>query len=377
VIGFRVHHQAAGSPARTATLTLPHGEVATPAFMPVATHGSLKGLVPGAIRETGTGMILSNAYHLWLRPGSARIARLGGLHRFMGWDGPILTDSGGYQIFSLGPLVRVTDAGVRFRSYLDGSEHFLTPEDVVGIQEELGSDVAMVLDECPAGDASREVAEAAMHRTTDWARRAAAARRRDDQAVFGIVQGGTDPALRAASVAALRAMDFDGYAIGGLSVGEPRPETRAVAAATAAQLPHDRPRYFMGAGTPTDLVDLAATGIDLFDCVLPTRHARNGTLFTSGGTVAIRNACYRDDPRPLDPECSCPTCAQFSRAYLRHLAMAREPLAVTLNTMHNVTYYQRLMQRIREAIASDDLAAVRVAVAAPPVTAEEGAPCQA
>lgn len=375
MIAFRVLHEAPGSAARTGRLSLPHGEVSTPAFMPVATHGSLKGLTPREIDETGTEMILSNAYHLWVRPGSDLIARLGGLHHFMAWERPILTDSGGYQIFSLGPLVRVSDDGVAFRSYLDGSAHFLTPEDVVRIQEDLGSDIAMVLDECPPGQANADVVRAAMARTTAWARRAVACRRRTDQALFGIVQGGTDLALRAESVRALVELPFEGYAIGGLSVGEPRSETCAVAATTAAQLPQNRPRYFMGAGTPADLLDLVAAGIDMFDCVLPTRHARNGTLFTSAGPVVIRNACHTDDPRPVDPDCDCYTCTRFSRAYLRHLAMAREPLAVTLNTMHNVTYYQRLMRRIRKAIASDTFAALHAALNGT-ATAEEGrAPC--
>lgn len=375
MIGFQVLHEERGSAARTGRLSLPHGDVSTPAFMPVATHGSLKGLTPREIDETGAEMILSNAYHLWVRPGSKLIADLGGLHQFMGWERPILTDSGGYQIFSLGPLVKVTDDGVSFRSYLDGSAHFLTPEDVVGIQEDLGSDIAMVLDECPPGQADVAVARAAMERTTAWAQRAVTCRQRTDQALFGIVQGGTDVALRAESVQALVDLPFEGYAIGGLSVGEPRTETRAVAAATAQMLPQDRPRYFMGAGTPADLVDLVACGIDMFDCVLPTRHARNGTLFTSTGAVVIRNACHTDDSRPVDSDCDCYTCTHFSRAYLRHLAMAREPLAVTLNTMHNVTYYQRLMRRIREAIASDTFAALHAALSSTTPAEEGRAPC--
>ena len=376
MIGFRVLQEAAG-PARLGRLTLPHGEVSTPAFMPVATHGSVKGLTPPQVRETGTEMILGNAYHLWLRPGCGSIAALGGLHRFMGWDGPILTDSGGYQIFSLAPLARVTDDGVSFRSYLDGSTHFLTPEDMIQAQEQLGSDVAMMLDDCPAGGAAAAVVEAATERTARWAARAVATRRRADQAVFGIVQGGTDPALRAASARALVTLDFDGYAIGGLSVGEPRAETAVVAAATASLLPRDRPRYFMGAGTPADLVALAAAGIDLFDCVLPTRHARNGTLFTSEGTLVIRNARHTADPRPLDPNCACLTCGRFSRAYLRHLVLAREPLAVTLNTIHNVTYYQRLMRDIRAAIASGTLAAFAATIGGGARENEEEASCPA
>jgi queuine tRNA-ribosyltransferase len=353
VSGFRVLHHAAGSGARTGQLVLAHGDVATPAFMPVATHGSVKGLTPRDLRECGAEIVLSNAYHLSLRPGADVIARLGGLHDFMGWDGPILTDSGGYQVFSLAALARVREEGVDFRSHLDGSAHFLGPEEAVRIQEALGSDIAMVLDECPPGEASRETVLAATERSVRWAARAVATRSRADQAVFGIVQGGTDLALRAESARATVALGFDGYALGGLSVGEPREATWAVAAATAPLLPADRPRYFMGTGTPEDLIRLVGSGIDLFDCVLPTRHARNGTLFTSAGIVVLRHACYTDDPRPADERCTCYTCAHFSRAYLRHLHMAREPLAVTLNTMHNVTYYEQLMRDMRTAIAAD------------------------
>ena len=356
--GFRVLDEAPGAAARRGCLTLAHGDVATPAFMPVATHGSVKGLGPRELRETGAEMILANAYHLWLRPGVDVVARLGGLHRFMGWDGPILTDSGGYQIFSLASLARVTVDGVHFRSHLDGSAHFVTPEGMIRAQERLGSDVAMILDECPAGDAPRDVVSAAAERTAAWAARAVAARGAADQAVFGIVQGGTDLALRAASARAITGLGFDGYAIGGLSVGEPRDATWAVAATTAALLPADRVRYFMGTGTPEDLVRLVGAGIDLFDCVMPTRHARNGTLFTSAGAVVIRHARYAADPAPLDPECPCYTCARFSRAYLRHLLMAREPLAVVLNTLHNVTYYERLMRDMRVAIARGDFTAL-------------------
>lgn len=355
--GFRVLRQAATCGARLGCLSLAHGEVPTPAFAPVATHGSVKGLTPESLRQTGTDMILANAYHLWLRPGCEIIGGLGGLHRFMGWDGPILTDSGGYQIFSLAPLVRVYDEGVEFRSHLDGSLHEVTPESMVQAQETLGSDVAMILDQCPPGGADRPAVAAAAERTARWAARAAAVRSRSDQALFGIVQGGTDLALRAESVAAMVKIGFDGYALGGLSVGEPRAATWEVAAATARLLPVDRPRYFMGGGTPQDLVRLVAAGIDLFDCVLPTRHARNGTLFTSAGPVVIRNARYADDARPVDANCDCYTCARFSRAYLRHLLMAREPLAVTLNTLHNVTYYQALMRDMRAAIAADRLEA--------------------
>ena len=350
---YELLHRDAGSEARRGRLTLAHGTVETPAFMPVATHGSVKGLTPVDIRATGAEMILSNAYHLWLRPGCDVIETAGGLHKFIGWDGPILTDSGGYQIFSLAALARVTDEGVTFRSHIDGSAHALSPEEAIRAQERLGSDVAMILDECPPGDADRATISAAAERTAHWAERAVAARARADQAVFGIVQGGTHLDLRAESARTLVDLGFDGYALGGLSVGEPRPDTWRVAAATTPHLPSDLPRYFMGAGTPTDLVRLAAAGVDLFDCVLPTRLARNGTLFTSHGPVVIRHARYVADPRPLDDQCECYTCRGFSRAYLRHLLMAREPLAVTLNTLHNVTYYETLMARMRTAIAAD------------------------
>lgn len=374
---FRIVHAAPGSGARVGRLGLAHGEVATPAFMPVATHGSVKGLTPRDLKECGAEIVLSNAYHLSLRPGIETIARLGGLHRFMAWDAPMLTDSGGYQVFSLAALAKVREEGVDFRSHLDGSTHFLGPEEVVRVQEALGSDVAMVLDECPPGGAPRDVVLAATERSARWAARAAAARTRGDQAVFGIVQGGTDLALRAESARATVALGFDGYALGGLSVGEPRDVTWAVAAATAPLLPAGQPRYFMGTGTPEDLVRLVAAGFDLFDCVLPTRHARNGTLFTSTGPLVLRNARYAADGAPPDERCACYTCAHFSRAYLRHLSMAREPLAVTLNTMHNVTYYQRLMRDMRAAIAADAFgafAAARLRNVAE--VGEEGHACQ-
>lgn len=379
MIRFSVLRSAAGSAARLGCLTLAHGEVPTPAFMPVATHGSVKGLTPRDLRQTRTDMILANAYHLGLRPGCELIERLGGLHRFMGWDGPILTDSGGYQIFSLAPLTRVRDEGVEFRSHLDGSTHFVTPEDMVRAQERLGSDVAMILDECSPAGASRDIMAAAAERTARWAARAVAVRSRAAQAVFGIVQGGTDLELRAESARAMMGFGFDGYALGGLSVGEPRHETWAVAGAVAALLPGSRPRYCMGTGTPEDLVRLVDAGIDLFDCVLPTRHARNGTLFTSAGPLVLRHARYGGDGRPPDEQCSCYTCTRFGRAYLRHLLMAREPLAVTLNTLHNVTYYQTLMRELREALAAGTFAAFAAGVlqAATFAEDEEAVPCPA
>jgi queuine tRNA-ribosyltransferase len=375
VSAFTLLHEDAGSSARRGRITLAHGEVETPAFMPVATHGSVKGLTPVEIRATGAEMILSNAYHLWLRPGCDVIDTAGGLHRFIGWDGPILTDSGGYQIFSLAALAKVTDEGVSFRSHIDGSAHSLTPESVILAQERLGSDVAMILDECPPGQSDRSTVSAAAERTAQWAKRAVGARTRADQAVFGIVQGGTHLDLRMESARTMVALGFDGYALGGLSVGEPRPDTWRVAAATAPHLPRHQPRYFMGAGTPRDLVQLVGAGIDLFDCVLPTRLARNGTLFTSQGPLVIRHACHVADPRPLDEHCGCYTCTNFSRAYIRHLLMAREPLAVTLNTLHNVTFYENLMARMRDAIVSDTFAAFAETALTSPSIGGEGAPC--
>jgi queuine tRNA-ribosyltransferase len=374
---FELLHEDAGSAARRGRLTLAHGTVETPTFMPVATHGSVKGLTPVQIRATGAEMILSNAYHLWLRPGCDVIETAGGLHRFIGWDRPILTDSGGYQIFSLAALARITDDGVTFRSHIDGSAHALTPEDAIRAQERLGSDVAMILDECPPGDAARPIVAAAAERTAQWAKRAVAARRRGDQAVFGIVQGGTHLDLRMESARTMVSLGFDGYALGGLSVGEPRPDTWRVAAETTPHLPRQQPRYFMGAGTPADLVALVGAGVDMFDCVLPTRLARNGTLFTSRGPVVIRHACHVADPRPLDEDCDCYTCTNFSRAYLRHLVMAREPLAVTLNTLHNVTYYERLMARMRDAITADRFTAFAESMRSTTTRDEEDATCQA
>jgi queuine tRNA-ribosyltransferase len=364
VTRFQLVHEDVGSPARLGRFALAHGEVSSPAFMPVATHGSVKGLTPTQIRSTGAEMILSNAYHLWLRPGCDVIDAVGGLHRFIGWDGPILTDSGGYQIFSLAPLAQIDDQGVTFRSHIDGSAHFLTPEDAIRTQERLGSDVAMILDECPPGDADRATVSRATERTGRWAARAVEARSRADQAVFGIVQGGIHMDLRTESARTMIGLGFDGYALGGLSVGEPRPETWRIAAAVAPLLPRDRPRYFMGAGTPTDLVHLVGAGIDLFDCVLPTRLARNGTLYTSTGPLVIRHARFVADSGPLDEQCPCYTCTHFSRAYLRHLFLSREPLAVTLHTLHNVTYYQRLMAEMRAAIAADAFSAFAAATLA-------------
>ena len=335
--------------ARRGTLTLARGEIPTPAFIPVGTAGSVKGLTVDEVRECDTSIVLANTYHLYLRPGHDVIADLGGLHNFMQWDGPILTDSGGYQVFSMAELRRVDDDGVSFRAPYDGSDHRLTPERSMEIQATLGSDIAMVFDECPPGDADRAEVERAVVRTTDWARRSAAAYRGPGVA-FGIVQGGVFGDLRERSARELLELDFPGYAIGGVSVGEPDATVMETVGRTAAQLPKDRPRYLMGVGRPRDLVLAVERGVDLFDCVMPTRNARCGTLFTSMGRINIKRAEHRRDPGPLDPNCSCDTCRRYSRGYLRHLYTSGEILASRLNTLHNLTYYQGLMKRIRDAI---------------------------
>ena len=323
--------------------------------MPVGTYGAVKAMAPWELRELGAQMILANAFHLAVRPGAALVERLGGLHRFMGFEGAILTDSGGFQVFSLRDLRRIDDDGVEFRSPFDGSRHYLGPEDVVAVQEQLGVDVAMVLDECVAAGAGPAEVAAAVERTTRWAVRSRAARTRADQQVFAIVQGGLDSALRARSAAALAEIGFDGYAVGGLSVGESRDRTLDVARQTLAHLPADRPRYLMGVGTPDELVQFTAMGFDLFDCVLPTRNARNGMAFVSDGRVAIRNARHREDEGPLEAGCTCAACAGFSRAYLRHLFVAGEILAARLLTTHNLHFYLSRMASLRRAIEAGRL----------------------
>jgi queuine tRNA-ribosyltransferase len=367
---FTVTH--ADGEARRGVLTTPHGAVQTPCFMPVGTRGAVKGITHRDLEDAGAEIILGNTYHLHLRPGDDLIARAGGLHAFIGWPHAILTDSGGYQVFSLAGMRRVTEDGVQFRSHLDGALHVLTPESATDIQARLGSDVAMVLDELVGADPSGRKGvpkgsgpEAAMERTARWARRARTRleQLRSDprsapevtvtnpgQAQFGIVQGGVDPALRTASVQRTVDAGFDGYAIGGLSVGEPVDVMYDVVAHTAPQLPEAQPRYLMGTGMPDDLVECVARGVDMFDCVLPTRNARNGQLLTRTGVLAIKNAQYAEDRSPPDPECGCSTCRRFTRAYLRHLYVAGEMTAATLNTAHNLYFYLDLMGKIREAI---------------------------
>ncbi|MBI3458409.1 MAG: tRNA guanosine(34) transglycosylase Tgt [Candidatus Rokubacteria bacterium] len=349
--------------ARRGRLTTPHGVVETPAFMPVGTQGVVKSLTPRDLREVGAEILLANTYHLFLRPGAALVRELGGLHRFMGWDGPILTDSGGYQVWSLAALRTISEEGVRFRSHLDGgAEHLLTPELAVDVQHQLGADIVHPLDECLPYPASRADTEASMQRTLRWARRGRAAHLagvRPRQACFGIVQGGLYADLRRVAAEATCAIGFEGYALGGFAVGEPRGLMVDLVAETASALPRSEPRYLMGVGRPADLVQAVAAGVDLFDCVLPTRHARTGQLFTRRGLVVIKHAAHARDPRPLDEACPCYTCRHFSRAYLRHLFLARELTVYRLHTLHNLTFYLGLMARMRAAIAAGAFERVR------------------
>ena len=338
--------------ARCGRLATPHGAVDTPAFMPVGTAGSVKALTPRDVGEVGAQIVLANTYHLMLRPGDALIAELGGLRAFTGWNGPYLTDSGGYQVFSLSGLRSLDEHGVRFQSHIDGTAHVLSPERAIEIQERLGADIAMVLDECPPYPAPREAVAAATARSARWARRCRDARTRADQWLFAIVQGGVHLDLRARNAQELVSIGFDGYALGGLSVGEPKEDLKRVLDHVDEWLPAERPRYLMGVGTPEDIVEAVARGIDMFDCVLPTRNARNGQLFTRRGRISIRNARYRSDRRPPEPGCACYTCRTFSRAYLRHLHLAREMTAATLMSIHNLAHYLDTMKRIRQSIRS-------------------------
>ena len=350
------------SGARLGRLTTPHGVIETPAFMPVGTAGTVKALTQETLEELGVGLLLANTYHLYLRPGHELIARMGGLHRFMAWRGSILTDSGGYQVFSMAQLRNVSDEGVRFRSHLDGSEHLLTPEKAVAVQRALGSDIAMVLDECIEYPATPGRARAAAERTLDWARRSRAAinagppsESNPDQVFFGIVQGSTYTNLRRESAERLIELDFPGYALGGFAVGEPCELTCEITWETTRCLPTDRPRYLMGVGKPEQLAEYVRCGVDMMDCVLPTRNARNGCLFTRQGPVHIANARYADDEQPIDTACRCSVCRRYSRAYLRHLFRSGEILGAILNTHHNLYFFLDIMRSIREAIALGDL----------------------
>ena len=346
---FRKIAQDPTTLARRGVLRLAHGEVQTPAFMPVGTQATVKGLSIDQIVSTGADIILGNTYHLALRPGSELIAKLGGLHRFMGWDRPILTDSGGFQIFSLGQITKVTEQGATFKSHLDGSTVELRPEDSVRIQQQLGSDIAMVLDHVVALPSSIEQVRDAMERSLRWAQRCQDSRSRSDQAMFGIVQGGLEPELRCRSAEGLQRIGFDGYAIGGLSVGEPPEQMYRMLDVVCPILPADRPRYLMGVGRPIDLVEGIARGVDMFDCVMPTRNGRNALAFTADGPLRMRNQCHAEDPRPIEEDCPCIAC-RHSRAYIRHLFQADEMLGPTLLSIHNLTFYQRLMSQAREAI---------------------------
>ena len=337
-------------PARLGRLTLAHGTVETPAFMPVGTYGAVKTMSPEELRGIGAQIVLSNTFHLWLRPGLEVIGLHGGLHRFMGWDGPILTDSGGFQVFSLGALRKISEEGVQFQSPVNGDRCFLSPEEAMRIQRVLNSDVAMIFDECTPYPADERQAAASMRLSLRWAERSRRAHEGNPNAVFGIVQGGMHERLRDESLAGLLQIGFDGYAIGGLSVGEPKEDMQRILRHTAPALPADRPRYLMGVGTPQDILDAVRAGIDMFDCVMPTRNARNGWLFTSEGVVKLRNSRYRTDLRPADPACPCYTCAHFTRAYLHHLQRVNEILGARLNTIHNLHYYQGLMSGLRAAI---------------------------
>jgi len=352
---FEVLQKDSATAARLGLLHTSHGDVQTPVFMPVGTAGAVKALPHEWLEDLDAQIILANTYHLYLRPGHERIQLLGGLHRFMSWNRPILTDSGGYQIFSHRELRRLTEEGACFRSHLDGSSHFLSPESVIDIQRSLGSDIMMVLDECTAYPCVYADAEASMKLSMRWARRGHAQwkKKRDDgrQALFGIVQGGIYPELRRRSVELLMECNFSGLAIGGLSVGEPKDVMFEILETVLPLLPSDRPRYLMGVGTPKDLARAVALGVDMFDCVLPTRNARNGSLFTSEGRILIKGARYAEDERPLDPLCSCPVCRRYSRAYLRYLFLTGEHLSAVLNTRHNVTFYLDMMRKIRESIA--------------------------
>lgn len=344
---------ARSSGARRGRLVFPRGTVETPVFMPVGTYGTVKALTPEELRLLGAEIILGNTFHLMLRPGAELMRSLGGLHRFMHWDGPILTDSGGFQVWSLAALRKMTEEGVHFASPINGDRVFLSPESAVSVQHALGSDIVMQFDECTAYPASLEEARGSMLRSARWARRCQLAHGGHPSALFGIVQGGVYPELRRESAAALMEIGFPGYAIGGLAVGEPEPERLQMLEAVTPLLPVDRPRYLMGVGTPRDLLQAVARGVDMFDCVMPTRNARNGHLFTSEGVIKIRNAAHRTDERALDPNCDCYTCRNYSRAYLHHLDRCNEILGARLNTMHNLRYYHQLMEQMRLAIEQD------------------------
>ncbi len=347
---FQIRCKDSSSHARIGRLTTPHGEVTTPVFMPVGTLATIKSLTPEEVKELGGEMVLANAYHLYLRPGDELVKEFGGLHEFMNWSRPILTDSGGFQVMSLASKRKITEEGVWFQSHIDGSKHFFSPESTMKIEENLGADIIMCLDECTPYPVAREYVEKSMWRTIRWAKRCKESHRRNDQLLFGIVQGGVFVGLRKMCAEALQEIDFPGYAVGSLSVGEPKEDTYRIISEVVPELPEDKPRYLMGMGTPQDIVEAVAHGVDLFDCVLPTRNARNGMLYTSAGNIQIKNQKYTKDKNPIDPECSCYVCRNYTRAYLRHLYVNRELLSYRLNTMHNLHYYFSLLKKIRLSI---------------------------
>lgn len=350
---FDLLKNASGTKARLGKIYTSRGTINTPVFMPVGTQGTVKGLTPEELKKLDAEIILGNTYHLYIRPGHDLVKEMGGLHKFIGWDRPILTDSGGFQVFSLGALRKISEEGVKFQSHLDGSYHLLTPESSIEIQEALGADIIMCFDECPPHSESYDYVRTSLDMTLRWAHRCKEAKKREECALFGIIQGGMHGDLRKRSALETVEIGFDGYAIGGLSVGETKPLMYEMIEATEPYMPHDKPRYLMGVGTPEDLVEAMDRGIDMFDCVMPTRNARNGMLFTSFGKLVIKNSKYERDKKPVDEICTCYTCRNFSRAYLRHLFKAGEILSSVLNTIHNVHYYLDLMKRARKAIEED------------------------
>ncbi|MCE5211412.1 MAG: tRNA guanosine(34) transglycosylase Tgt [Deltaproteobacteria bacterium] len=350
---FNLNKQDAGTSARLGEMITPHGVVRTPAFMPVGTQGTVKSMLPEEIKNCGAEIILSNTYHLYLRPGHETVKKLGGLHRFMNWPYPILTDSGGFQIYSLGALRKITSDGVMFRSHIDGSRHFLTPQKAIEIQEALAADIMMCLDECTPYPATFTQTEESLKLTVKWAKLCKSALTNNHQALFGIIQGGSYPELRRQAAEQITSLCFDGYALGGVSVGEPKEIMYKITDSITPLLPADKPRYLMGVGTPEDIVFAVSCGIDMFDCVIPTRCARHGLLFTNKENVVIKNARWREDNNPLDETCDCYTCRNYSRAYLRHLYVAGEILAMILNTIHNIRHYMRLMENIKMAISEN------------------------
>ncbi len=353
-ITFKVVHTDPNSGARAGILTTPHGEIKTPVFMPVGTLGTVKAMTPEELRDLNAQIILANTYHMYLRPGSDIVRRAGGLHRFMHWNGPILTDSGGFQVFSLGALRKITEEGVEFRSHIDGSKHFLTPEKSIAIQEDLGSDIMMCFDECVHYGADHEYTRKSMEMTHRWAKRCKDAQKYPEkQAIFGIIQGGMYKDLRTESAEVMSEMDFPGYSIGGLSVGEPKEEMIELLHHTTSHMPWDKPRYLMGVGTPDYLLETVASGMDMADCVIPTRLARHGTIITHTGMLSVRNAQFKDDFTAPDPDCDCYTCTSYSRAYLRHLFQCGEILASRLASIHNIRFLLKLMEEAREAILED------------------------